>query len=575
MNLNNLKYTAVFKIRIMKKLFILLSYFFISLNIPAQKTPVKNNPNDIFCNTLLKVIAQSSSQFEKLKTGGYLAFLNPKAGGWVGNGWVASINFPGAFLSNIEQVENGPNTYNAYFGNYPSEADARKEAGIIKNKVSACLPGYTIEDRAYMENSFQGFPINFFFIEKKKGTSPQQIINLCLARDSSIYNIYLRIIGSDVNGAVLQSIMTKPVTEDSRNVQTNFAKQMEQLLGYAKDGFKAIKGEEIEQPKNSALASILLGEKNLRKYRSEFRPEGFNKGAILYYPDIQSTKFIASYDYFILPEFYYRDLFDKMKKELGNDFTYETDEESIRKDHFDKSQKVVFYRKDSKQSHLELIYNSEPDAKKNGMPDGILLVVEALKSQSTVLDNKSDNHPATKNNYDKIINIYTTGDDDLCKRLSEIMIHAHTNFEKITTEEQQIHEDQKEGDDALKLIAIGFKTSLKFPGAKLSSVNPGFGGPDSYEAYFGSYQTLDQAAKIIDSIKIRLAGCLKGYKVEKKSLTEDSDKYLVSYIFDEKRTDKSPPHHLTLIIEKDLDWGDEDAKEVFKIYLYIYGLRPV
>src|SRR6185503_15010182 len=145
----------------MKKLFMLLPYFFISLSIVAQKTPVKNNPNDNFCNALSKVIGHASSQFEKLKTGGYLTFLNPGAESWVGQGWIASMNFPGAFTSFIGKEENAPNSYIVYFGTYRSQTEAQKETEIIKNKLSACLPGFSVEDRAYMENNFQGFPINF------------------------------------------------------------------------------------------------------------------------------------------------------------------------------------------------------------------------------------------------------------------------------------------------------------------------------------------------------------------------------------------------------------------------------
>jgi len=70
-----------------------------------------------------------------------------------------------------------------------------------------------------------------------------------------------------------------------------------------------------------------------------------------------------------------------------------------------------------------------------------------------------------------------------------------------------------------------------------------------------------------------LTACLKNYKFKKETAAEDSDKYSVSYIFDEKRTDKIAPQHVTLIAEEDLDWGDEDSEKVFKVYLYIYGLR--
>jgi len=73
------------------------------------------------------------------------------------------------------------------------------------------------------------------------------------------------------------------------------------------------------------------------------------------------------------------------------------------------------------------------------------------------------------------------------------MAHAHTNFEKIKTEEEQPHEDQRNDPDAMQLFSLGYKASLKFPGARLSSVSPGLVGPDSYEAYFGSYKTAGEA----------------------------------------------------------------------------------
>ncbi len=388
----------------MKKLFILLPYFFISLSIAAQTTPVKNNPNDNFCNALSKVIAQAPGQFEKLKTGGYLAFLNPSTGSWVGNGWVASVNFPGAFLSNIEKLENGPNNYNAYFGNYQSEADARKEAGIIKNKLSTCLPGFTVEDRGYMENNFQGFPINFYFIEKKKGSSPQQIVNLYLGKDSSIHSIHLRIFGSDVNGTILQAIMKKPVRENwgdfeaSRDSaiailesfkgldidqmfkdpeKTKFAIQLEQLLNYAKDGFKTIRSEKIEEPKNERQAREMLGERPHVKYKSTFLPEGAERSEIRFYPDSSKFIYLAYFGDPLTHQDLFKKQFEKIKKELGDGFTYEANEKSIEW-MFDMfvDQKAVFYRKDSKQFLIELKLNTITDIKE-GMDRGVWLGVKA------------------------------------------------------------------------------------------------------------------------------------------------------------------------------------------------------
>ena len=157
--------------------------------------------------------------------------------------------------------------------------------------------------------------------------------------------------------------------------------------------------------------------------------------------------------------------------------------------------------------------------------------------------------------------------------LSEIMTHAHTNFEKITTDVEQPHEDQRESPDALKLFSLGMKASLKFPGAKLSSIVSGLVGPDSYEAYFGSYKTMSEAEKKTDSLKNQLTSCLSNYKIKKETAADISDSYKLSYIFDEKRSDKVTPQHVTLITEEDLDWGDDNTPKVFKVYVYIYGLR--
>jgi len=177
--------------------------------------------------------------------------------------------------------------------------------------------------------------------------------------------------------------MEKPATEDPRDVQTKFAKQILQLLDYSKDGFKAIKGEEkIEYSKE--LVNPFFDQKVYSRFKTGFLPDGAEKSEIRDYPDDKSTKFIASYDYFIYPESNYQDLFDKMKKELENDFTYEADEESIRKKGYIKSQKAVFYRKGTKQPQIELIFNMDEDTITNGMPQGILIVVEAPNSQSNI-----------------------------------------------------------------------------------------------------------------------------------------------------------------------------------------------
>jgi len=172
-------------------------------------------------------------------------------------------------------------------------------------------------------------------------------------------------------------------------------------------------------------------------------------------------------------------------------------------------------------------------------------------------------------------NNYTEPTTDFCKKLSEIMTHARTNFEKIKTEENQDPEEPPLEGEVFLVNSLIHKASLKFPGAKLSSILEGMRGPDKYDAYFGYSETETLATKKIDSIKMQLASCLKGYNVQKESRSDYSGEYPVIYVFDEKRTDKMPGQHLKLLIAKKEIYLDHDNIDVFKIYLYINGLRPL
>lgn len=151
------------------------------------------------------------------------------------------------------------------------------------------------------------------------------------------------------------------------------------------------------------------------------------------------------------------------------------------------------------------------------------------------------------------------------------MTHAHTNFEKIKTEEMQDQEIESD----IPLISFNSKASLKFPGAKLSSVVPGFGDPDSYSAFFGIYETENIALKKLDSIKMKLAGCLSGYDILSEPIKDGRYEYPVRFLFKEKRTDKIPPQRLKLLIEKSEDYIKDELKDVFKVYLDIDGLKPI
>ncbi len=178
----------------MKKLFILCLSGFISFCVYSQKTTALSSTND-FRNTLSKVIAEAPDQFEKLKTGGYRTFSDSASRHWIANGWKASINIPGALYCFISKEDSFNHSYGAYFGTYSTEAAAKKKLGSLKTQLITCLPGFTIEEHPYMENSFRGFPVNSIFIEKKTDSASPQVITLFVRKDTTVYHTFLVVIG--------------------------------------------------------------------------------------------------------------------------------------------------------------------------------------------------------------------------------------------------------------------------------------------------------------------------------------------------------------------------------------------
>jgi uncharacterized protein (TIGR02145 family) len=388
----------------MKKLSIFCSSIFVSLLVSAQVKPVKSTAGNNFCKVLSKVISNATDNFIKIQIGDdYLDFYD-LAGNSIGQGWKTSVKFPGAMKSYIRRDEYLNNPYEAYFGSFKKLTDATKKLNSIKSQLSTCVKDYKVKVEKWDPGLSWGVPIRYEYTRKTNDLT--QVVRLEISRSGTYYFLYLIVQG--LNPLVLKSKADQELEDlfgkwpalhfDTTSVspaQTKLAKQFQQLLDYAKDGFKAIKGKEVEQSKSFITNSILSGisgKATHTKYKTGFLPEDAEKSEIRYYPDDKSTKFIASYSYFLWPEISFRDLFSKMKKELGSDFVVEVDEQSINKKDYGESQKAVFYRKGSNLPQIELIYNSDTDTLDNGMPPGILIMVTALKNQSTVADNK----PVTK-----------------------------------------------------------------------------------------------------------------------------------------------------------------------------------
>jgi hypothetical protein len=405
----------------MKKLFIICSSIFIPFCISAQKTPEikstgKTNPVNNFCNTFKKILDNRHNDFKDLYTWGFthtITDVNNYAvtalhGRYSSQGYNSNLKIPGAkanFIS-YETIQGKEyKTYYAYWGNYKTHFPADKKNDELKKLLMACLgdyeaikvPGEKVEKDKYhmLVNTKYEFrnknqekrnePKIYLLYERDPDYDDENVIFLII-EGNSFMNLRIENENKPDPSTVKDSLLWGDLFDFGFKdpEKTQFSKQLEQLPDYAKDGFKAIKGEEIIKKYSKELINDSWGEKIYSKFKTSFLPEGAEKSEIRYYPDDKSTKFIASYDYLLWPESIFRELFAKIKKELGGDFIVEVDEQSINKNDYVKSQKAVFYRKGSKQPQIELIFNMDEDTITNGMPQGILIVVEASNSQSNI-----------------------------------------------------------------------------------------------------------------------------------------------------------------------------------------------
>jgi hypothetical protein len=383
----------------MKKLAVFCSFIFSSIYAAAQPRPaIKNVPGQTsspaVCGVVVKILENRANDFRNIYTGtsAHEIFdINRKAVPAVdglGNekGYNTKLKFQGAkasFVSSVEKNDKISYRYIAYYGAYESENAAVRKSEEVKKQLSGCLSVYQVEKRPKSAGDVFDSRILLekyeFSVKDAEKERPKIVLLLEYGNFTSEYFVFLLIEGNSFMN--MDEITANEPATPGR--QSSLANQLNQLLDYAKDGFKAIRDEEMKQPETS-LTNYTIDKKIYRRFKTGFLPEGAEKSEIRNYPDDKSTKFIASYDYVLWPESPFRELFTKMKKELGSDFIVEVDEQSINKKDYVGSQKAVFYRKDSKLPHIELIYNSDTDTLNNGMPPGILIVVEAPDSQPNI-----------------------------------------------------------------------------------------------------------------------------------------------------------------------------------------------
>jgi hypothetical protein len=127
----------------MKKLFFAISYFFISLSITAQKTSLKINPADDFCERLSEIMGHAYSNFKEINTREQQAPEETYEDGFEDINFFderATLEFPGAKLSSIHLNTD----YSAFFGIYKTKNEATKKIDSIKSQLIYCLKNYKI-----------------------------------------------------------------------------------------------------------------------------------------------------------------------------------------------------------------------------------------------------------------------------------------------------------------------------------------------------------------------------------------------------------------------------------------------
>ena len=332
----------------MKKRSIFCSFIFSSLCLWAQLKPVvtkttnqKSSPP--VCSIVEKILDNRKNDFKDIYTWDFKHTIPDDIHGyaipgiehtWDIIGYDSKLKFPGAaasFVDNIERKDQLCYRYIACWGRYKTEAEGAKKLEVIKNQVSNCLTNYELvkltddgglDPEMHMLTKF----------EFRSKDPEKKELKIFLQFEQGNYDdknyIFLLFEGNTYVKENDKWVKTSEAVKNNQsNNQTQFAKQLLELLAYSKDGFKTIRGEKIKTAKeeneysgNTSIINYYKPKYSMEDAREISIKETFSDQA---HKNISKTEFSALYgDNLSMSEAenIYNNLSTLIKKEFTNDF---------------------------------------------------------------------------------------------------------------------------------------------------------------------------------------------------------------------------------------------------------------
>ena len=374
----------------MTKLSLLLMYILISFNLAAQKKVVKKSKAPDFCSAVHKIVENAYNNFENISDD-LEKLIYDKSGHRMGPGVPVAINIPGTNVSYLYQLHKPYRAaYTGFFGNFVTEKAARIKAEQIRTQLSQCFPKLLVGsgfpdlndilrnlDDTLGKHSIPATPDESNPFSSDNDVKLKYVVYDLDQVSSTPLDMYVEV--TKRNDSYRVFLVIQKVTELFEQgkkeipVQSKFNKEILDLLEYAGNDFNAIKGTAIKYGKTIDLAYVMT---NREDYRTDFILEGTEETKIETSPDytIYKSKFQSSPS----PKDFFNGLYDKLKRELGNEFDFPADEATL-KNTKEKDLQAVIYRKSERKQKIELILNIQSESHKYGTWEGVYLIVESYK----------------------------------------------------------------------------------------------------------------------------------------------------------------------------------------------------
>ncbi len=309
----------------MKKLSIFCFFIFLGCYSTMHAQPAKEG----LCSILKKLESNAYNNFKNTT-----AVTDPNAK--LRYSQRSNVEFPG--FKDPAVVRTASTTeYFTLMNSFKSETAARQKTEEVKNKMAKCLSSYTLKKNTTDKLSppSSKLLVKYEFSRKKKPgvPSPKFIIQLEDFLGNKEYFLSFNVVGTGKNEP-LENYETVewPIFPDEgfnetnkKSVPSKLAKQLLELLDYAKDGFKSIRAEKTDTKKYTDPWTTSV----TNHYKTNYTLDGALKNKIeeLYpnekYMETPDCSFVALFSEDLTKakgEDLYNKLSTQIKQEFAGDF---------------------------------------------------------------------------------------------------------------------------------------------------------------------------------------------------------------------------------------------------------------